>query len=51
MNFKPNRFTSRVFSFNKKNGTYNQALSAVGVKINTNNNQTSISYFYYLLNY
>jgi len=41
MNLKPNRFNSRIFSFNKKNNSYFFALASSGIKINTNTNTNS----------
>jgi len=38
MKLKPNRFSSRIFSFNKKNNSYSFALERAGIKINTNTN-------------
>jgi hypothetical protein len=54
MKLKPNRFNSRIFSFNKKNNSHNIALASAGIKINNNTNtntNTNIDYSSYITEY
>ena len=54
--FAANRFSSRIFNFQKKQNSYNNALTFVGVKISNvnninNNNKTKYDYSSYIYTY